>query len=451
MNPPDTITDAATQLKKGRISPHDLVEQCLAQIEKFDSQIHAWVSVDAAGARRAADELGREAAEGIYRGPLHGIPVGIKDIFDVAGMPTRAGSPLREDAPPAETDAPLVAGLRQAGAIILGKTVTVEFACFDPSPTRNPWNPERSPGGSSSGSAAALAMGMCLGALGTQTGGSLVRPASYCGVCTIKPTFGLLSRDGVVPVSCHLDHTGPMARTVEDLWILLHTLLPSYQKLSSIDKLPSLSTLSSPPRFGLLQKYLDLADPLIREATETAVKKLQSAGARIELVAVPAIFDEVLPMHRTIMAVDAAEFHREQFPAQKEKYGPKINALLEEGLKIPGVDYAAALAWQRRFRQCVETELFNAISPLPLGEGSGVRADENLKYIDSLLLPSTDNTAPGLETTGTPLFQAPWSLSGVPAVSIPCGPAADRMPAGLQLIGRRNQDFQLLEGVLKLN
>jgi Asp-tRNA(Asn)/Glu-tRNA(Gln) amidotransferase A subunit family amidase len=295
MSPIPSITEAANQLRNGRASPRDLVEQCLDQIEQFESQIHAWVSVDADGARRIADELGQEAAKGKWRGPLHGIPVGIKDIFDVAGWPTRAGSPLREDAPPAETDAPLVAKLRQAGAIILGKTVTVEFACFDPPPTRNPWNPERSPGGSSSGSAAALAIGMCLGALGTQTGGSLVRPSSYCGVATIKPTFGLLSRQGVVPVSYHLDHTGPMARSAGDLWILLQCLVDpmpgdenqerSYESISR-----RLGELEKPPRFGLLEKYLYRADPLIREATETAVEKLRNSGAQIEPVAVPAIF-----------------------------------------------------------------------------------------------------------------------------------------------------------------
>jgi Asp-tRNA(Asn)/Glu-tRNA(Gln) amidotransferase A subunit family amidase len=411
-----TISDAANQIRHGGLTPRDLIEQCLAQIEKFNPPIHAWVSVDTDGARRMADALGREIAAGKYRGPLHGIPIGIKDIFDVAGWPTKAGSPLRENFPPAETDAPLVARLRQAGAIILGKTVTVEFACFDPSPTRNPWNLERSPGGSSSGSAAALAVGMCLGALGTQTGGSLVRPSSYCGVATIKPTFGLLSREGVVPVSHHLDHTGPMARSVSDLWILLQCLT---------DQKPAyFQPIVTPPRLGLLEKYLHRADPPIREATEKAIDQLRAGGAQIEPVAVPAIFDDVLPMHRTIMAVEAAEYHRKDFLAQREKYGPKISSLLDEGLKISSEDYAAALAWQRRFRQCVETELF--------------------KDFDILIMPSTDNTAPGLETTGIPLFQAPWSLSGVPAVSIPCGLAADGLPAGLQLIGRPSHDFPLL-------
>jgi Asp-tRNA(Asn)/Glu-tRNA(Gln) amidotransferase A subunit family amidase len=232
-------------------------------------------------------------------------------------------------------------------------------------------------------------------------------------------------------VSYHLDHTGPMARTAGDLWILLQCLVedgsgtvPIFSQKKWDCPLPERQALSQPPRLGFLEKYLDLADPLICETTHAAVERLRRAGAQIEPVPVPAIFDEVLPMHRAIMAVEAAEYHREQFLAHKQQYGPKIAGLLEKGLGILGIDYAAALAWQRTFRRCVETELF--------------------AEFDTLIMPSTENTAPGLETTGKPLCQAPWSLSGVPAVSIPCGLAADGMPAGLQLIGRPHQDFALL-------
>jgi len=220
-----TIQEAAGALRRGEISPLELVEGCLERIRRYDRQVQAWVLVVEAAARQAAQTAYQELQQGLDRGPLHGIPVGIKDIFDVAGWPTKAGSPLREGHR-AEQDAPLVAALRRAGAILLGKTVTVEFACFDPSPTRNPWSPTLShtPGGSSSGSAAAVAMGMCLGALGTQTGGSLVRPAAYCGIATLKPTFGQLPLEGVVPVSRHLDHAGPMALCVEDLWLMYQVL-----------------------------------------------------------------------------------------------------------------------------------------------------------------------------------------------------------------------------------
>jgi Asp-tRNA(Asn)/Glu-tRNA(Gln) amidotransferase A subunit family amidase len=415
----NTIGQAASAIRTRTKTPRDLVEQCLSQIDKFESRLHAWVVVDAEKALRTADELWREIQAGNYRGPLHGIPVGIKDIFDVAGLPTRAGSPIWEDNPPAAADAPLVAALRKAGAIILGKTVTVEFACFDPSPTRNPWDVElrHTPGGSSSGSAVALAMGMCFGALGTQTGGSLVRPASYCGIATFKPTFGRLSREGVVPVSYHLDHPGPMARGVDDLDILMQTL--AGKAWIEPDKI------SRPPRLGVLETFfMDEAHPDVRRVIEEAIEKLRKSGAEIKTVRSTIDFSEVAAMHRRIMAVEAAEYHRKQFAEHREKYGPKIASLLDEGLTILGVDYVSALVWQREFSRRV----------------NGLFDD-----CDAILTPSTDTTAPAtLETTGTPKYQAPWSCAGVPAASMPCGLAADNMPVGLQLAGRHNQDKVLL-------
>jgi Asp-tRNA(Asn)/Glu-tRNA(Gln) amidotransferase A subunit family amidase len=495
MNMPYSIAEAARSIRDGLITPAQLVEQCLSAIDKYEGRLHAWAVVDADNALSAADRLGRELHAGAYRGPLHGIPVGIKDIYDVRGLPTRAGSPLRENSPAAENDAPLVSALRRAGAIILGKTVTVEFACFDPSPTRNPWDVElrHTPGGSSSGSAVAVAAGMCFGALGTQTGGSLVRPASYCGIATMKPTFGLLSRDGIIPVSHHFDHPGPMARTVGDLRILMQclaedscTISPrSLDNTSTISPLPlgensissplplgknsissplplgensissplplgensissplplgknSISSplplgegqgegLSRPPRLGVLEKFfIDESHPDVRRVIEETISKLRNAGAEIKEVQTALDFSQVARMHRLIMAVEAAEYHREQFAAHREKYGPMITALLDEGLKIPGVDYASALAWQREF---------------------STRVNELFADCDALLAPSTDTTAPAtLTTTGTPKFQAPWSCAGVPVVSIPCGLAADAMPVGLQIIGPHIQDAALLD------
>jgi aspartyl-tRNA(Asn)/glutamyl-tRNA(Gln) amidotransferase subunit A len=417
-----TISAAAARIQSGRLHPRELVEHCLAEIDAHDSRLHAWVEVDRVGALRAADSLGRELAAGRYRGPLHGIPLGIKDIIDVAGMPTRAGSPLRAD-DQAACDAPLVAFLRDAGAILLGKTVTVEFACFDPSPTRNPWDPllQHTPGGSSSGSAVAVLMGMCPGALGTQTGGSLVRPSSYCGIATCKPTFGLLSREGIVPVSSHFDHPGPMARSVADLRIMLGGMSrdPALG-LDNAEKIPL------PPRLGWLQDFfIDEADPAIRGTTEWAVERLRSAGATIEPVATPDDFCFVRAMHRLVMAVDAAAYHRQPFAAHRTAYGPMITTLLDEGLSIPAVDYCDMLDQQQRFTQ---------------------RVDAMFERYDVLLCPSTDTTAPAtLETTGTPKFQAPWSCAGTPVVSIPCTLARDGMPAGIQLIARRGRDAMLLD------
>ena len=415
-----TISDAATRIQSGQLHPSELLEQCLAQIRKYDDRLHAWVEVDEVGARRDAESLGRDVAAGEYRGPLHGIPVGIKDIIDVAGMPTRAGSPLLADNM-AKADAPLVAALRRAGAILLGKTVTVEFACFDPSPTRNPWDPtlERTPGGSSSGSAVAVLMGQCLGALGTQTGGSLVRPSAYCGIATCKPTFGLFSREGIVPASLHFDHPGPMARSVADLTIMLGSLLED-------SRWGETAPATLPPRVGWLQDFfVDESDPTIRGTTESAVERLRHCGATIEPVATPDDFRQVRANHRCIMAVDAAAYHRKRFTTHREAYGPMITKLLDEGLTIPRVDYTDALDWQQRFSRLIDTMF---------------------EQYDILLCPSTDTTAPAtLSTTGTPKFQAPWSCAGVPVVSIPCALAADGMPASIQLIARRGRDAMLLK------
>jgi len=416
MPAPISIVDAARQLRAGKLTPLELLDRCLEQIHSHEDAVHAWVLVDEVGARQTATQRTREAALAQWRGPLHGIPVGIKDIIDVQGFATGAGSPLcgRQ---PAAADAPLVAALRRAGAVILGKTVTVEFACFDPSPTRNPWNLAHTPGGSSSGSAAALAMGMCLGALGTQTGGSLIRPSTYCGVATCKPTFGKLSTEGIVPVSASLDHAGPMARKVSDLALLLDCLL-------GVTTLRPLR-LWGPPRLGVLEKLMVTeADEVVRQATQSALDKLTRAGAEIRPLAVPQTFGDVLKMHRRIMAVEAAAYHRERFATYRDQYGPMITSLLEEGLATAAVDYVAAKAWHREFQR---------------------QTAELLDDFDALIMPSTHTTAPAtLATTGTPQFQAPWSLARLPVVSIPCGVAADGMPAGVQLAGRMDDEAKLL-------
>ena len=217
MNPmTSTLHAAAEEIRSGLRTPIDLLEACLERIDRLEDRIHAWVSVDREGARANAERLTSELRHGHWRGPLHGIPIGIKDIFDVANWPTAAGSRLWKDRI-ASQDATAVRRLREAGAVFVGKTVTTQYASFDPPPTRNPWDLSRTPGGSSSGSAAALACGMCLGALGSQTGGSITRPASYCGVAGLKPTFGRVSTEGVVPLAPSMDHVGVMARCVRDL------------------------------------------------------------------------------------------------------------------------------------------------------------------------------------------------------------------------------------------
>src|SRR5436305_4552826 len=204
-----TIASVAAAIRRGELTPVDLLDQCLARIDQLEERIRAWVLVDRDRARADAVRLADELNRGMDRGPLHGIPIGVKDLFDVFDWPTAAGS-RRWAQSYARQDCPAVARLRQAGAVLMGKTVTVAYAAFDPPPTRNPWNPDRTPGGSSSGSAAAVACGMCLGALGSQTGGSITRPASYCGVAGCKPTYGLISAQGALPLAESMDHVGPI-------------------------------------------------------------------------------------------------------------------------------------------------------------------------------------------------------------------------------------------------
>jgi len=428
-----TLTEATERIRAGGLSPLDLVEACLDRIDRLDGLLRAWVLVDREPALRTAKELTDEAAAGRFRGPLHGVPVGIKDIIDVAGLPTRAGSPLREHHV-AEQDAPVVAGLRHAGAIILGKTVTVQFACFDPSPSRNPWDPairnapRLTPGGSSSGSAVAVAAGMCPAALGTQTGGSLVRPSTYCGVATCKPTIAAVSREGVVPVSYHFDHVGPIARRVADLELLLGCLPRSADFGPAKDTAfaEQKATMACSPVLGTLGGFWhETADENVREATRVALASLADAGATLVPLATDADFSRIQPMHRRIMAVEAAAVHRDHYREHPDAYGPLISRLLDEGLSTSGVDYAAALAELRAYQRRV-AGIFDGV--------------------DAVVVPSTHTTAPPtLATlTGTSEFQAPWSAAGVPVVSVPCGLAPDGLPAAVQLVGPYHSEPHLL-------
>lgn len=416
---PTSITSVAGQLRAGAVEAPDLLELCLERIDRYDSRVRAWVVVDRQRARQEARQCARELAAGRWRGPLQGIPIGIKDLVDVAGLPTEAGSPLRAGQL-ARRDAPLVQALREAGAVILGKTVTVEFACFDPPPTRNPWDPtlEHTPGGSSSGSAAAVAMGMCLGAIGTQTGGSLVRPASYCGVATCKPTFGRISTDGIVPLSPHLDHPGPIARHVSDLALILDALCPG----KAVSPVP----MPRPPRLGIVERFfMERVDRNLGDAVEDSFRRLSAAGAQLARTTPDLDFPAILDRHWQIMAVDAAQYHRLSFAARRDAYGPKIAGLLDDGLAAAAVDYADALVHQRQTRRQIGA----------IFEG-----------LDALVMPATDSTAPArLDTTGPRDFQAPWSYAGVPVVSFPVGLAADGMPAAIQLVGRHGHDWRLLE------
>jgi aspartyl-tRNA(Asn)/glutamyl-tRNA(Gln) amidotransferase subunit A len=416
----ETAAGMAEAMQAGLTTSVQIVETCLSRIDDREQELHAWVSVDRKGALATAAECNRERAAGTIRGPLHGIPICIKDIVDVSGMVTGAGSPLMSMGPAADRDAELVALLRDAGAVILGKTVTTQFACFDPPPTRNPWNLAHTPGGSSSGSAAAVAAGMCPVAIGSQTGGSITRPAAFCGVFGCKPSFGTVSVDGVVPIAQSLDHPGPIARSVEDLAIVLSVLQGAETSDAGV---PQNET--TPPRIGRLRGFHEeLVNPELKASIDRALDTLMAAGCLVYDIDVPDGFDELTDKHRLIMAAGAAAWHRERFAEHRDDYGPCVASLIEEGLAASATDYIKALE-----HQAVMSERMNAL----FGDG-----------LDVLLTPATIGPAPDASSTGNPAMNAPWSYTGLPTVSLPIAISAEGLPLAIQLAGRLNGDVELL-------
>ncbi len=415
-----TIQTAARALREGKITCVSLLEECLDHIDRHEDKVRAWVLVDRPRARAEAEARDRELRQGCDRGLLHGVPMGIKDIFDVFDWPTACGSALWRNAV-ARQDAPAVARLRQAGAVLVGKTVTTQYASFDPPPTRNPWNLARTPGGSSSGSAAAVAARMCLAALGSQTGGSITRPASYCGVPACKPTYGIISLDGILPLAASMDHPGPMASCVFDVAAVLQAIADP----GAPDWVTPLRGELRPPVLGRPRGIFErLADDAVRAMTEETCRKWAARGATIRDVALPAGFAEVTARHRIVMAVEAAAFHQERLRRHPDDYGPRIRSLLEEGLACPAVEYARTKEHQARLK----------------ADMAAVFHD-----VDALLCPATTMPAPDAATTGDPAFNSPWSYTGLPVVSIPTELSPDGLPVGVQLVGAARSEGLLFQ------
>ena len=360
--------------------------------------------------------------------PLHGVPFGAKDIFHSAGLRTEGGSKVMAGFVPAH-DATSVARLKSAGAILLGKCHTTEFATYDPAPSRNPWNLACTPGGSSSGSAAAVAARMAPLALGTQTIGSNVRPASYCGLVGLKPTFGRISTRGVMALSYTQDHVGLMARSVEDVALALGVVAghdpadPSSSRAGVPDYLSAL-TRRRAPRIGLLREFFfERATPEVAQVTTEAVQRLGRAGATVEEAKLPASFRAAHAAANLIVRSETACIHAELHAEKAALYRPAIRGMIETGMLVPGDVYLRSLRIRRQFRR----EL------LPL-----------LERYDVLAMPSTPAPAPEGMATGDPLFQVPWSLSGLPSVTLPCGLSASGLPLGLQLVSGSFTEAPLL-------
>ena len=430
-----SLVDAVRALRAGNPGPVEILDECLERIEASESEVGAWVEIDTDGARRAAARqagLPRDEARGL---PLLGVPIGVKDIIDAAGLPTKAGSVLRADHR-AQRDAPIVKILRDLGAIVLGKAETTQFATTDPARTRNPWNLNRSPGGSSAGSAAAVASGMCMAALGTQTGGSIIRPASFCGVSSFKGAWGAWPLEGIVPVSQHLDHVGPMARSVADLallWTLVEARLHPKRAADLARRSEAIIAGEwfdcAPPRLAIIEDYYsETSDPAALEAFRASIARLEAAGATIGRLPLPASFAGMHASHRLVMAVEAAEVHREDFVERPDTYRPVITSIIERGLAAAAVDYRAARVHQQRFAADLAAALDAPAGPV------------------IALSPATVASAPPLSdnSTGDPQFNSVWSFSGLPTCGVPACLGEDGMPLGLQL-GAACESFALFQ------
>ena len=416
-----SIAEASEAIKRGEITPSELLESHLRRIERNEHDIQAWVTVDKDGARDSAARLTKESEQGQIRGPLHGIPVGVKDIFYTAGLKTTMGSPIYSEFVPVK-DSAVVSALREAGAVIVGKTETTDFACTDPAATRNPWNLQHTPGGSSSGSAAAVSSGMCPLALGSQTGGSVIRPAAFCGVVGMKPTYDILSREGVYPLAWSLDHVGFFVRSVRDASLVLGALTGN--------EMPSMETsLAEPPRIGLLRGFFqDYADELVWEGFMSSVDELREAGAQVVETPLPDSFSVVHAAHRLIMSSEAASVHQDNFRSRLGDYRRKLRGLITSGLLVPTSAYLRAQRIRGLFIEEVR---------------------RTLKGLDCLITPSAPTPAlHGLESTGDAAFNSPWSLTGFPSITVPSALTKDGLPLGVQLINLPYQEKALLRTAL---
>lgn len=418
-----TLVDGLSQMHAGVLGAGAWVDALLDRITGLEPRIRAWSHLDREGALAAAGRIDRMPA-GAAPLPIAGVPLGIKDVIAAEGLPFEAGSPLFAGRI-AETDATLVSRLRAAGAIVMGKTVTCELATNQPSGTRNPWNLARTPGASSAGSAAAVACAMVPAAVGTQTGGSIVRPAAYCGVLGFKPSAGAIPLDGVVPLSWSYDHAGFFARAVVDLALLL--VVASDGDVAAIADGPAGGAIlksRKPQRIGYFRTDTEgHADPAISARIAQAAEQLADSGITVDEIRLPMSLDELEAVDRLIIRAESASCYADSFKREPEKFGPDIRNNVTSGLMVPAAHYLKAQRLRARF--------------------SGQLAALLANY-DVAILPATRDPAPTRDTAGDPLFNTPFSGAGVPVVTLPLQRESDGLPVGIQLVGHHGDDMALL-------
>jgi Asp-tRNA(Asn)/Glu-tRNA(Gln) amidotransferase A subunit family amidase len=423
-----SAAQAARAIRDGELGSEELVTACLGRIAEREASVGAWAHLDADLALQRARDADTARRSGTALGPLHGVPVGVKDVFDTHDLPTEDGTPLHAGRTPAY-DAAAVAALRAAGAVILGKTVTAELAVCTPGKTRNPHDPNRTPGGSSSGSAAAVADRMVPLAIGTQTNGSVIRPAAFCGIVGYKPTYGLISRYRVLSQSRLLDQVGVFARTVEDAALLAETLIGHDERDPDTRPRarPRLADAARqgppvPPRFAFVKTPAwAQAEDDTREAFGELTEYLGPAVDELDL---DRLMADAVPTHRTIMEADLARSFRREYERSPEAISAALREIIERGRQCLAMDYRDAV---------------DRIAPL------NQRLEDLLLEYDAILTPATPGEAPaGLASTGNPVFCTPWTLCGVPAVTLPLLQGASGMPIGVQLVSARHDDARLL-------
>lgn len=423
-----SIREAAILLQSRRLSPVDLTRAVLERIDRLNSALNAYITVTADWAMDLARQAEQEIGNGHYRGPLHGIPIGLKDLIETAGVRTTAGSKVLANHVPT-AHAPVAAKLLEAGAVIVGKQNMHEFAWGFSSinafsgTSHNPWNVEHLTGGSSGGTAAAIAAGLCLGGLGSDTGGSIRVPSSYCGISGLKQTYGRVSKRGVIALSWSLDHVGPMARTAEDCAILLQAIA-GYDPddvdsvdIPTDDYLADLGRDVAGLRIGVLANFVGdpRVDPEVRAGVERAIEVLAAGGARIDEVALPDP-DELSPVVGIIVDAEGAAYHADWIQSRTSDYSAELLESIRDGEKQSGTELAGALRTR----------------------ASSIRfADTLMRDYDALIGPTTPVAAPTAPVPSMGLFTAPFDVNGLPALSVPCGFTTTGLPIGLMIAGKR--------------
>ena len=423
--------DARSLIEQGLLTSRELVASCLARIDELEPTIGAWAHLDREHALQQAQAADEVRKSGLPVGALHGLPIGIKDIIDTADYPTERGTVLHQGRRP-QQDATLVSLLKEAGAIILGKTVSTELAVYAPGKTRNPHNPEHTPGGSSSGSAAAVAAGMLALSIGTQTNGSVIRPASYCGVYGFKPSFARISRHGVLEQSPPLDTIGMFARDLGDLAMIADVLMRFDAQDAAMKPIapPCIAQTMAQdvpvdPHFAFIRTPVwDQVDSVTKEALRELIEAAnETLPKTVDIVDLPDSFAQLHEDHRRVMEGDLARSFADEYQRGKAQLSDVLRTMIERGQQVSEDEYRQSLARVNDYADYLE-QIF--------------------EDYDAILTPSTPGPAPaGLEATGSPVMNTIWTFCGTPAINLPILQNEAGLPIGVQLVGASNDDARL--------